>query len=49
MEQLIVDAIILTRWLEFVGLGVIFSAIAILPFILNDDERRSPPVDDEDE
>ena len=43
------DAIIFTRWLEFVGLGVIFSAIAILPFILNDDERRPSPVDDEDE
>ena len=49
MEQIVVDAIIFTRWLEFVGLGVIFSAIAILPFILNDDERRPPPVDNEDE
>ena len=43
------DAIIFTRWLEFVGLGIIFSAIAILPFVLTDDERRPPPADDEDE
>ena len=48
MEKLIVDAIIFTRWLEFIGLGVIFSALAILPFILSDDGRRLPPVDEKD-
>jgi len=49
MEELIVDAIIFTRWLEFVGLGLIFSAVAILPFLLSDDGRHLPPVDVEDE
>ena len=49
MEKLIVEAIIFTRWLEFAGLGLLLLSALALPFILSDDGRRLPPVDDEDE
>tara|TARA_R100000152_G_C6629275_1_gene77401 strand:- start:73 stop:222 length:150 start_codon:yes stop_codon:yes gene_type:complete len=48
MEKLIVDAIIFTRWLEFAGLGLFLLSMCILPFILSDDGRRLPPVDEKD-
>ena len=43
------DVISVLRWLEFAGLGLFFSVLAALPFILSDDGRRPSPVDDEDE
>jgi len=49
MEQLIVDFVIITKWLESIGTGLFLMALAILPFLLGDDGHRLPPVDVEDE